>query len=63
MLSSSYDWGVMASMGSMVLLAKRDGYWVPGVEIKLSAKLSTGEFSNLMCGVDILNESGVACSL
>lgn len=61
MLSSSYDRGVNASTGSNVLLAKSDGYWVPGVEIKLSAKLSAGEFSNLICGVvDIVNEFGAA---
>lgn len=34
---------------------KSDGYDVPGVEMKLSARLSTGEFSNLMCGVVIVN--------
>jgi hypothetical protein len=28
---------------------------VPGVETKESAGLSMGEFSNLICGVDILN--------
>jgi len=29
----------------------RGGYAVPGVETKLSARLSAGECSNLMCGV------------
>jgi len=29
----------------------RGGYAVPGVETKLSARLSAGESSNLMCGV------------
>lgn len=29
---------------------KRGGYAVPGVETKLSARLSAGECSNLMCG-------------
>lgn len=61
MLSSSlYDCGVMAWLGSISL--KSDGYDVPGVEMKLSARLSTGEFSNLMCGVVILN-SVVNCRI
>jgi hypothetical protein len=69
-LSSSYDCGVMASIGLMASL-KRGGYAVPGVETKLSARLSAGEFSNLMCVVgSIVNclellylrcNSGLAC--
>lgn len=54
MLSPSNDWGVMAGVTSSagsIVSAKRDGYEVPGVEAKLSAKLSTGECSNLMRGV------------
>ena len=39
------------------MVSKRDGYWVPGVETKESAMLSAGEFSNLMCGVDILKRA------
>lgn len=35
--------------------AKSEGYCVPGVETKESARLSTGEFSNLIFGVDIVN--------
>lgn len=35
----------------MVLSLKRGGYWEPGVEMKLSAKLSTGECSYLIWGV------------
>jgi hypothetical protein len=51
MLSSSNDRGVMTSDGSMVSFGwKREGYAVLGVETKLSARLSTGEFSNLICG-------------
>ncbi len=54
--SSWYDSGVMASLGSIEsILSKRDGHCVPGVETKESAGLSMGEFSNLICGVDILN--------
>ena len=52
MLSSSNDCGVMASFGFMACSAKSDGYEVPGVETKLSARLSAGECSNLMRGVD-----------
>jgi hypothetical protein len=40
---------------------------VPGVETNESARLSTGEFSNLMCGVDIVRRvylvRGVRCWL
>lgn len=40
-----------------MLSSKREGYWVPGVETKLSARLLAGESSNLMCGVvDIVND-------
>jgi hypothetical protein len=35
----------------MVLSLKSGGYWEPGVEMKLSAKLSTGECSYLIWGV------------
>lgn len=49
--SSSYDWGVMASIG-LISSSKRGGYAVPGVETKLSARLSVGEFSNLVSIVD-----------
>jgi hypothetical protein len=52
MLSSLYDRGVMTS-GSRV---SNRGYWVPGDETKESAILSTGEFSNLICG-DMMNQS------
>jgi hypothetical protein len=45
----------MASIESIVL-AKSDGYVVPGVETKESARLSTGEFSNLTWGVDIVSD-------
>jgi len=38
-------------------LAKREGYAVPGVETKLSARLLAGELSNLRLGVvDIVGE-------
>lgn len=58
-LSSSYDCGVMTSVGLMASL-KSGGYAVPGVETKLSAKLSAGEFSNLIWVVDsIVNEFDV----
>ena len=40
----------MISVGFMVS-GNSDGYVVPGVDTKLSAKLSAGECSNLMCGV------------
>jgi hypothetical protein len=40
----------MASAGFIVSL-KSGGYMEPGVETKLSAKLSAGECSNLMLGV------------
>lgn len=41
----------MISVGSMVPESgKREGYAVPGVEVKLSARLSAGECSNLICG-------------
>lgn len=53
MLSSSYDGGVMAS--ELFMSWKSGGYDVPGVETKLSARLSTGECSNLICVVSILN--------
>ena len=48
----------MASVGSIV--SNSDGYCVPGVETKESAMLSAGEFSNLMCGVDILNKGSIS---
>ena len=41
-------------------MSNSDGYWVPGVETKESAMVSTGEFSNLMCGVDILNNGSIS---
>jgi hypothetical protein len=39
----------MASDGFMSL--NSGGYDVPGVDTKLSARLSAGECSNLICGV------------
>jgi hypothetical protein len=48
-LSALYDCGVMTSLGSMVL-SKSDGYCVLGLETKLSA----GECSTLMRGVDMV---------
>lgn len=48
--------GVMISIGSIWLFSKREGYEAPGVESKLSARLSAGECSNLMRGVfDMVN--------
>lgn len=41
----------MTSDGSMVSFGwKSEGYAVLGVETKLSARLSAGECSNLICG-------------
>lgn len=55
MLSSSNDSGLISSLLSMD--SKREGYCVPGVEVKLSAKLSVGESSNLIWGVvDIVKD-------
>ena len=39
---------------TLSLVGKSDGHCVPGVETKLSAWLSVGEFSNLMRGVDMM---------
>ena len=63
MLSSSYERGVMTSDGSMVSFVwKREGYAVLGVETKLSARLSAGECSNLICGEpDIVMIMDVDC--
>lgn len=51
---SSKESGVKASEGSMVS-SKRGGYWEPGEETKLSARLLAGECSNLIIGADIAN--------
>lgn len=39
-----------------MLSGKSDGYLVPGVEAKLSARLSAGD-SNLMAGVEFMTAS------
>jgi len=54
-LLSSYDCGVMTSDGFMVSW-KRGGYAVPGVETKLSARLSTGDSNLRLLGDDMVIE-------